>query len=229
MKKPQIVFLTGLMSNKKVFQYQVEELQDIADILIVELTDVATPAAMTDKVLKLTPDRFMLVGHSIGGWVALRVMKVAPARVQQLCIISTAAKNADVTEISLRKSVLTRVEQHEFQKLAVEVANKFTFNESAKKIVLDMFLQVGEQALINQTRAMMIREDLTDTLSTITCPTLVIHAEKDQRFTLATLEEMCKLIPNAILKIIPECGHMSPMEEPKKLTDLLHGWISGDL
>ncbi len=88
-----------------------------------------------------------------------------------------------------------------------------------------MFLEIGEQALVNQTRAMMIRENLCDVLSEINCQTLVIHAEQDQRFTLNDLTEISNAIPNAVLKIVSHCGHMSPMEQPEMITNLIRNWL----
>ena len=92
-----------------------------------------------------------------------------------------------------------------------------------------MFLEVGEQALINQTRAMMMREDCRDVLSKITCPTLIIHAAEDKRFSLEMHEEMRDAIAHAKLSVIHECGHMSPMERPLEVTGLLRDWLVSDI
>lgn len=226
MKKIPLVLLPGLLSNQTLFQHQINHLNDIADILVVELTDVNSPFAMTDKILKLAPERFMLAGHSIGGWVALRLMKIAPEKIIKLCILNTAARGIESTELASRQSVLTRVEKGEFREIASEIARQFTFNKTAQEAVSQMFLQVGEQALINQTHAMMAREDLRDILPTIHCPTWVVHAEQDQRFSLDMLKEVSHLIPHATLKILYQCGHMSPMEKPDDVTDLMRCWIN---
>ena len=226
MKKLPLILLPGLLSNQAVFQHQINQLKDIADIQVVELTDVDSPTAMTDKILKLAPEHFMLAGHSIGGWIALRLMKVAPQKIIKLCILNTAARGIDSIELISRQSILARIEKGEFQKIASEIANRFTFKKMSRQDVLQMFLQVGKQALINQTRAMMVREDLRDILSTIRCPTWVIHAEQDQRFSFEELEEISHLIPHSTLKIVLQCGHMSPMECPEDITDLMRRWIN---
>ncbi len=226
MKKIPLVLVTGLLSDKTVFRYQVEQLKNLADIVVVELTDVATPAAMVEKILRVAPERFALAGHSIGGWVVLRLMKIAPERVLKLCVLNTAARGIEPEEFAARQTVLTRVQNGEFQQIANETAEKFTFNTVVKKDVLKMFLQVGEQALINQTRAMMIREDLIHILPEIHCPTLVIHSTEDKRFALTDLEEVANNIKNAKLAVIDDCGHMSPMERPEAITVLLRDWLS---
>lgn len=226
MKKIPLVLLPGLLSNQTVFQHQIHPLNDTADIIVIELTDVDSPDAMTDKILTLAPERFILAGHSIGGWVALRFMKIAPERVIKLCVLNTSAKGIEPVEYASRQSVLTRVKKGEFELIATEIANKFTFNSSVKKNVLDMFLQVGESALIHQTHAMMLREDLRPILHTIHCPTVIIHAEQDQRFSLNDLKEVSDAIPHSTFKLIKECGHMSPMEKPEEVMQLMRDWIS---
>ncbi|HSW70039.1 MAG TPA: alpha/beta hydrolase [Gammaproteobacteria bacterium] len=225
MKKLPLVLLPGLLSNQTVFQHQINQLSSIADIMVVELTDVDSPAAMTDKILKLVPERFMLAGHSIGGWVALRLMKIAPEKIIKLCILNTAARGVESAELASRQSVLDRIEKGEFKEIAFDIADKFTFNRTARAAVLKMFLQVGEQSLINQTRAMMLREDLRDILPTIHCPTWVVHAEQDQRFSIDMLKEISQLIPHSRMQVVQQCGHMSPMESPEDITNLMRCWM----
>jgi pimeloyl-ACP methyl ester carboxylesterase len=228
MKKTPLILLPGLLSNDTVFQHQITQLGHMTDIHVITLENVNSPDAMTDKILKLAPPQFMLAGHSIGGWIALRLMKIAPERIIKLCILNTAARGIDSSELSARQTILDRIDNGEFQTIAFEIAEKFVFNKHIQQTVLNMFLQVGEQALINQTRAMMMREDLRDTLPAIHCKTLVIHAEQDRRFTLDLVRELSHLIPNSRFKVIPQCGHMSPMEHPQQITDLMREWAVSD-
>lgn len=225
-QKITLVLLPGLLSNYRVFQQQIEYLKENISVLVIELTDVDSPTAMAEKVLRCAPEQFMLAGHSIGGWVALKITQIAPQRVQKLCVLNTSAKGVDPAELVLRQHVLSRIKKGEFINIATEIANKFTFNESVKPSVLEMFLAVGEEALRNQTQAMMIREDLSQSLPKITCPTWVIHAEQDQRFSLDSLKEVAEGIPHAEFRIVNDCGHMSPMEQPLEIAQLLHQWIN---
>ncbi|HLB42821.1 MAG: hypothetical protein A3E87_00035 [Gammaproteobacteria bacterium RIFCSPHIGHO2_12_FULL_35_23] len=226
MNNVPLVLVTGLLSNKEVFQYQIKKLSHLVYIFVIELTDTDSPAVMVEKILDIAPESFALAGHSIGGWAALRLMKAASEKVVKLCLLNTSARGIDPEETIARQTVLTRVENGEFKKIATEIANKFTFNEAVKENVLKMFLQVGEHALVNQTRAMLIREDLRDILPGIHCPTLVIHASEDKRFSLDVHEEIAHNIPNAKLAIIDDCGHMSPMESPYAIASLIRYWLS---
>ncbi len=226
MVKIPLVLVTGLLSNSSVFQYQKEKLKDVANVWIVELNDTATPTAMVEKILHLAPPRFALAGHSIGGFVALKLMKTASEKVIKLCLLNTSARGIDQEEKEARLSVLKRVNQGEFTKIINETTNKFVFNDRIKSDVLKMFDSVGKQALINQTEAMLAREDLQEVLPEIHCPTLIIHAANDKRFSLEHLEELVDHIPSSKLAIIEDCGHMSPMESPQTVTSLLRYWLT---
>jgi len=220
-----LILLPGLLSDHHVFHHQLQHLSDIVDMQVIQLNDVNSPAAMTDKILQTAPKHFALLGHSIGGWVAMRLMKIAPERVTKLCLLNTSARGIDSTELKSRQTILARASKGEFQSIATEIADRFVFNPSVKEAALKMFVNAGVSTLINQTQAMMIREDLRDVLPTIHCPTLVMHAEQDQRFTLDDLTEISSAIPNAKLKIIPQCGHMSPMEQPEMISSSIREWL----
>jgi pimeloyl-ACP methyl ester carboxylesterase len=228
MEQMPIILLPGLLSDHRVFHHQLQFLSEIANMQVIQLTDINSPIAMTEKILQIAPKRFALIGHSIGGWVALRVMKMMPERVTKLCILNTAARGINPVELASRQAILNQIEKGEFQSIASQIAHLFVFNNHAREAVLKMFLEVGEQALINQTQAMMVREDLRDILPTIHCSTLVIHAEKDKRFSLNDLTEISSAIPNAALKVVTQCGHMSPMEQPEIITHLIRDWLKTD-
>ncbi len=98
MEKIPVILLPGLLSDHRVFYHQLSNLNDIADMQVIPLTDVNSPQAMAEKILKMAPKCFALIGHSIGGWVALKIMKIAPERVMKLCILNTSAREANNKE-----------------------------------------------------------------------------------------------------------------------------------
>lgn len=225
MNKTPLVLITGLLSNASVFQHQIKNFIPDREVIVIDMNDVDSPDAIIKKIFKLTPQRFALAGHSLGGWAALAFMKIAAEKVTKLCLLNTSPRGPDAQELKSRQTVLNRLENKEFEHIANEITNKFTFNAEAKPTVLKMFLEVGAEALANQTRAMMLREDLLNILPTIKQPTLIIHASEDKRFSLETHKEIEKQMPGAKLAIIDGCGHMSPMEAPQTVTTLMRYWL----
>jgi pimeloyl-ACP methyl ester carboxylesterase len=89
-----------------------------------------------------------------------------------------------------------------------------------------MFLEVGQEAFIRQEKAMINRSESQSILSSITCPTLVIHAMQDKNFSLQEDQELVDQIQNAKLGLIEDSGHMSPIEMPQAVTALIRLWLT---
>lgn len=223
MKKP-LVLLSGLSSNKILWQHQFCHLSDIASVQIISAVE-DTPEKMVEAILDRVPPKFALAGHSMGGWLCLELMRVASARVTELCLINTTARMDSKEKIIRRKEMIERAKVGQFQKIAEGMTEHFVFNPLVKNDVKKMFLEVGAEVFINQQEAMLRRKESESILATIACPTLVIHAVEDKNFSLEEHEELVNKIPNAELAIVENSGHMSPMENPEAITILLRNWL----
>lgn len=77
-----------------------------------------------------------------------------------------------------------------------------------------------------QIKAMMMREDLSSMLNMINCPTLIIHSENDAIFNIQDSQLLKQKIKHATLSTIQNCGHMSPMESPEIVTQMMKVWLN---
>ena len=91
--------------------------------------------------------------------------------------------------------------------------------------VLAMGLALGPEVFLRQSLALRDRPDSTETLTSITCPTLVLCGQEDRLCTPELHREMAQLITDAELQIIPACGHLSTLEQPKLVNQALSHWI----
>ncbi len=223
MKTP-LLFISGLLSNELVWSHQIKSLSDLALIKVISPTQ-DSPQKMVEEILEQAPDQFTLVGHSMGGWLCLEVMRRAKERVTKLCLLNTTASSDTPIKKTKRKEMIHRVENGQFREVVKELVDYFVFNTSVKSEVEKMFLEVGEQAFLRQEKSMLIRDECESILPLIQCPTLVIHAAEDKVFTLEDHQRLANNISNAKLAIVEDCGHMSPMEIPKAVTSLLGTWI----
>lgn len=223
--KTPLILLSGLLSDQRVWQHQSRHLSDIASIQIISASQ-NTPEKMVHAILKQAPRTFALAGHSMGGWLCLEIMKIAPERVTQLCLLNTTARGDSSEKRIKRQSLIQRAKQGSFQEIVTEMADKLVFNPVIKKDVEKMFLSVGSEAFIHQEQAMIKRSPSQPVLSTITCPVLVIHARQDNVFSLEEHQELANQIKNAKLAIVEDSGHMSPMEMPQAITALLRYWLA---
>jgi pimeloyl-ACP methyl ester carboxylesterase len=219
MKIP-LVFLSGLLSNQTVWDHQIRHLSDIAAIQVISPSQ-NTPEAILDAA----PPQFALAGHSMGGWLCLEVMRAAPSRVTQLCLLNTTARSDTEEKKSRRQRMILETERGHFQEVVNELVEYLVFNSHVKQSVKNMFLDVGEEVFIRQEKAMLARNECQSVLSSIRCPTLVIHAAQDQVFSLEEHQELANRIQHAKLAVVENSGHMSPMEVPQAITALLRSFF----
>lgn len=224
MKIP-LVLLSGLLSNKLLWQHQMHHLSDIASIQVISPSQ-DTPEKMIQAILDEAPPKFALAGHSMGGWLCLEIMRVAPSRVYQLSLLNTTARMDSKEKTIKRQKMILKAEKGQFQEVVDEMVENFVINPLIKSDVKKMFLEVGREIFIHQQRAMLQRNECLSILPTISCPTLVIHAMQDKNFSIEEHRELANQIQNAKLAMVEDSGHMSPIEMPQAITSLLRFWLT---
>ncbi len=226
--KPPLVLLSGLLSNNALWHHQAHDLSEIASVQIISSTQ-NTPEAMIQTVLETAPPTFALAGHSMGGWLCLEVIRRAPSRVSRLCLLNTTARSDSEEKRKKRLEMIQRAKQGKFKELVEEIIEHFVFNPSVKNDEKKMCLEVGPATFIAQEEAMGLRQECLSILPMISCPTLVVHAAKDRVFSLEEQRELSDRVQKGILAIVENSGHMSPMEAPQEITDLLRSWLTDSL
>jgi pimeloyl-ACP methyl ester carboxylesterase len=92
--------------------------------------------------------------------------------------------------------------------------------------VLQMAADTGLAAFKRQQTAIMARPDNRALLPSISCPTLVLVGRQDALTPPSLAEEIAAGIPGARLEIIPECGHLSSLEQPEAVNRALRSWLN---
>lgn len=225
MDKQNLILLPGLLSNERIWQHQISHLQNDARISVIPLREDSTEK-MVKHVLSIAPTQFALAGHSVGGRIAMEIALTAPERVAKLCLLNTTCHLDPPEKHIFRKQMIERSNNGMFTEVVDELIEIFVFQKKLRNEIKDMFLVEGIEIFINQENAMLTRSDCCPLLSKINCPTLVIHADKDALFTQAQNKELADLIPNTKFAVVPDSGHMSPMENPKAVSDLMSEWLN---
>ncbi len=223
--KTPLVLLPGLLSNEALWEHQIDHLADLVTTCVIPSTQ-DTPQKMVQAILDNAPSKFALAGHSMGGWLCLEVFRAAPDRITKLCLLNTTARIDPEGKKRRRQEMVRQTEKGEFQQVVKGLVENLVFNPLMKSSVEKMFLAAGEETFINQERAMLTRGECESVLSTIDCPTLIIHAMQDRLFSLGEHKELAKQIPQGKVAIIEDSGHMSPMEMPQAVSALLRFWLT---
>jgi len=229
-EKLNLVFLPGLITDERLFRDQIDNLSDIARSTVADLTTADTIAEMAAGVLAQSPPQFALVGLSMGGYVALEIMRVAPERVLALALLSTSARPDTPEATANRVKAMAQAESN-FQIVLDQLMPKLVHPSrmrynSIVDTVYSMGHRVGKDAFVLQQRAIMGRVDSRPCLAAIACPTLVLCGRDDQLTPIEVHEEMAAAIPGAELVVMEECAHLSSMGRPEEVSQALRAWLA---
>lgn len=224
-----LVLLPGLLCDRRLFDPQTVELARLGPVAVADLTTADSIAGMADHVLAHAPPRFALAGLSMGGIVALEILRRAAERVERLALIDTQARPDDVAARERRLALIDLARSGEFasvpQRLLLLLVHPDRVADAGLAATLRAMAEaVGGDAFIRQQTALMGRIDSRPSLPAIACPTLVLAGRQDALTPPPVQEEMAAAIPDATLVILPCCGHLAPLERPDVVTRFLCEW-----
>lgn len=167
------------------------------------------------------------MGHSMGGYVALEVMRQAPQRVERLALLNTNAR-PDSPESTENRRRLMALAERDFPAVIQALLPKLVLPRHMEAVggtLTEMALAAGKEAFLRQEKAIIGRIDSRPHLAAIRCPTLVIAAREDQLMPVEILKELADGIRGARLAIVEGSGHMASLERPAEVTKLLRDWL----
>lgn len=225
-----LFILPGLLEDADGFKQVVDALSDTASCTFADLTRADSIEALAQEALRQAPDGpINLAGHSMGGYVALEILRTAPQRVARLALLNTNAR-PDSPESTENRRRLVALADRDFEAVLEAMMPKLMTEEHLKDplrtgTIGAMKMAIGPEAFKRQQAAIIARPDCRPHLAAIRCPTLVIAGRQDGLMPVEWLEELARGIPGARLAIIEECGHMAPLEKPAEVTRLLKEWL----
>ena len=230
-EKMPLLFLPGSLNTARIWRHQVENLGDLADPAVADLTAQDSISGLAQEILETAPERFSLAGLSMGGYVAFEIMRTDPHRVDRLALVGTTAR-PDAPENAAKRTVL--VAEARAQGLGAVVPQllpNFLSPAGAKnpamvQALTEMANEIGVEAFERQQTAIIGRPDSRPDLAGIKCPTVIIVGREDVMTGGEIAQEMADGIPGAKLAEIPEAGHLSPLENPPAVTAALAQWLA---
>ena len=175
-----------------------------------------------------------MAGLSMGGIIAMEILRQAPERVERLALLNTSYGSEPEEKQVIRRQQIEQVNTHGFAGLLkmveeyyfpLYVAKRHLSNADIKQTVMHMAERAGINAFNNQWNALLHRMESKTTLKQITVPTLVLCGDEDVLCKPKVHQEMAALINNAHLEIIPDCGHLSTLEKPEVVNQILQQWL----
>lgn len=224
-----LFLLPGLMCDARMFTAQRAAFPGAGGIdgfgpveSLVEMAHIALAAA---------PARMSLLGHSMGGRVALEMVRIAPERIARLALVSTgiharregeAAKRYVLRDLGRQWGASTLVDEW----LPPMVAPHRAKDNALVEPLHQMCTEAGIETFSAQIEALLARPEVASLLPSITCPTLVAVGREDKWSPPAQHEEIAAAIPGAILRVIEGAGHMMPAEAPEAMNAAIAEWLA---
>ncbi len=232
--KIPLVFVPGLLCDDRLWRHQAEHLADIADPIIGDVTKGASMPEMARAVLDAAPERFALAGLSMGGYLALQIMRDAPERIARLALLDTSARVDTLEQTATRRELIELSQEGRFDEVPHRLLPNIVHpdrldDERLTLIVFAMAEAVGPEAFVRQEEAIIGRPDSREDLRGIACPTLLLCGREDALTPMHLHEEMAELIPDSRLRVIERCGHLSALERPEGVTTALREWLEHSL
>lgn len=179
-------------------------------------------------------DRFVLLGHSMGGMIAQTLVLDAPERVEALILMDTHHGQLAVPS-ELVEAGVAIARSGDMETLAqITAADSPLSTEAHRRVAAERpgYVEEGMDKTRAASPAMFARmftritepHDRLESLAQITCPTLVIVGDQDLPFIDAS-HAMAATIPGAQLAVIPDAGHSPQFESPDAWWSALSGFL----
>ncbi len=225
-----VLLVPGLLCSPLFYGAQLGALWQHGPVTLASHTRDDTMAAIARRILHSAPPRFALAGHSMGGYIALEILRQAPERVVKLALLDTAATPDTPEKTEQRHRLIALARQGKLAEVQdllwpFWVHPAFKDDAQLRDIARRMAAQVGAESFVRQQAAIMSRPDSRPGLAAIRCPTLVLVGDADQLTPPARSEEIAAAIPGARLVVLKDCGHMCAMERPEQTTAALIEWL----
>ncbi|WP_296943214.1 alpha/beta fold hydrolase [uncultured Massilia sp.] len=224
-----ILLVPGFMADATLWNDMTAALERFGPIVHADLRHDTSVEAMARRALAVAPAGFLLVGFSMGGYVARAIARQAPDRVRALVLVATSTR-PDSPALQQRKGAIGKAAPSiAFSGLsrtavATSLHPKERDNAALIERVREMGVRLGGEVFRRQS--MLERPGDIDRLGEIRCPTLVVAAAQDRLRSLEEAREMAEGIRGARLEVIEDSGHMIPIEAPQRLLEVMVPWLA---
>jgi pimeloyl-ACP methyl ester carboxylesterase len=228
-----LVILPGFLMDARGFLPQIVHLGTDRQIILPALQG-ETVEQMSLNVIRDMPRRFALLGHGLGGDVAMDVLRRLPDAVTRIALISTdplaePPATAAARETRLVTARAGRLEDAVAADYPAAALADTEWRDDVLALVQDMAAGLGLQAYVRQTRALQRRPDQQKVLRKVRIPALIVAGASDSILPLRRQEFLAQLMPFGQFQVIDDAGHLPQLEQPEPVTEALRTFLAGPM
>jgi pimeloyl-ACP methyl ester carboxylesterase len=229
--RPTLILLSGLLCDEEIWR---DVRVNVASLVNVEVFSFAGFSSITDMalhVLHTAPPRFAICGHSMGGRVALEVVRLVPNRVIGLALLNTGVHPVAPHEPHSRGELVALAKKDGMSALAARwlppmLGRPRACDDQLVVRLTQMIERATPDCFEAQVNALLRRPPADSVLRSVGVPVLLLSATADTWSPPGQHAAMQKLCPAAKLVVIEDAGHMAPVEQPEKTAAALKEWIN---
>ena len=225
--KPSVVLIPGMMCNEDIFSHQINVLEKFFNVIVIEFNEHRDIELGVKNLASNLPNKFHLLGHSMGGIIAMELVKQHSERVLSLALLNTNPYEEKQELKDKRNKTLKELDSLDLISLMKSNYISRYFPDDCRdknKLIqqcVDMASILDKKVFYNQSVALRDRKDQTSILETVDCKTLILCGELDQLCPVSYHSDMNKMIKSSDLIVLEGVGHMPIIECPQILNNHL--------
>lgn len=218
------------MCDARLFGPQIAELSAEYAVMVAPITRGERIEEIASGLLDELPQRFALAGLSMGGIVAMELLRRAPERITRLALMDTnplaeTPQVAAAREPQIVKVRAGRMDDVMRDEMKPNYLAPGPFRNEILDLVMDMARVLGPEVFVRQSRALQRRRDQQGILRKCKVPTMILCGAHDALCPVKRHTFMAELIPGAVLQVLEHAGHLPTLEMPDAATDALRQWL----
>ena len=223
-----LLLVPGFMADQSLWDDLLPFLPPDVTVHFADLNTGTTIETMARAILATAPAHFIVLGFSMGGYVARAIAYLAPERVAGIVLVATSARPDKPALVEKRIAAARQMANSAFHGLARgSIRASLHVGRAQDAAMIERVRAMGERlgidVFLRQTE--VVRAGDVAQLAALACPALVIAADGDQLRTVDEAREQADGIPGARLAVIKQSGHMIPLEAPQVLGGVISNWI----
>jgi pimeloyl-ACP methyl ester carboxylesterase len=227
-----VILVPGLLCDADVWTRQIAALSPHYKVIVPDLTRHDSLQGMAAHILEGAPERFSIIGHSMGGRVTLEVFRLAPERVARIGLLDTGVHAAPPEELPKRQAMLDISAGQGMTALAdawlppMVRPGLLIEDPDLGERLYAMVERMTPAIHRRQITALINRPDAAPLLAAIGCPALVGVGELDQWSPPDQHVPIAEAIAGSTMVVFGGAGHMAPMEAPEAVNAALLEWMA---
>jgi pimeloyl-ACP methyl ester carboxylesterase/ketosteroid isomerase-like protein len=229
--RPVLALLCGLLCDEDIWREVIAARTAEVDVRVFSFPGFSSIADMAEHVLASVQGRFAVAGHSMGGRVALEIVRRSAGRVTGIALLNTGVHPPAAHETASRGRLVSLARSAGMTALAAEwlppmLSQTGPVRADVRARLVAMVERCSPDSFAAQIRALLTRPDAAPILAGLRIPALLLSATGDTWSPPAQHQAMRELCPRAELIILPEAGHMLPVEQPAAVAAALDSWLA---